>query len=358
MSKFTIMPTLLFVILSVCCLSQVQAQSDDWLSGGWYRIIDGQASKQAPNAHYNAEVFGFSAPGSDRQIPSKAFTALIHPNINYRTLIRLGTVEAAKSDNPADITSSASLKTAPAASAWLSIPLKFLQTEIAEGKLRERPEGWLSPSYLNILGLRRENAEFTWNVSVPASAKSLQPGERPDSIRINGTEYQSLNAAFLRLANTAPNEAVAKEFLRLMFLHIFLIETRIKEFGTTAMIDKKETIPALSKGALYYEFQARGFFGLGNSGVMFKIRDSGEFPGIFINGDIFGGVYEMEGTLSLAVESPKGRIKVGSIDCRQVKLKDGLANEGIFIVRMEGPAAESLPLLARSFPVSIKELGQ
>ena len=87
---------------------------------------------------------------------------------------------------------------------------------------------------------------------------------------------------------------------------------------------------------LDFEFQPRGFLGLGNSGSMCRAKNIEDFPGIFIRGDVFAGIQRMEGTFYLSIDSETGRRELGSIDCSQVELKNSVAVRGDFVVSLAG----------------------
>jgi len=327
-------------------------------SGVWFRFTDPNGTSHI-NAHFNVEIYGIvtpqSAPNSVNATSTwPAFAALIYPNAGTRTLLRLGKIGSAV-QNVEDVLAGATA-TQPGKNTtdpvYQTRRWVFEQERLGEAYHRARPEGFLVSSWLDFRGIKPQSQTMNWDFSVGAPG----PDGRPATIRKDGAEFRSVNAALYNISRQMPSQAIAREFLRVFVLHIFLIETRVKDFGTTAMMNRKDSIPALSQGTINWEFQSRGLFGLGNSGVMFKFKDASEFPGVFASGEIFGGVYHMEGGMSCSVETPGGRVPVGSIECGKVNLKDGVADNGYFVVTLQGPNPDGSD--KRSFQVEVAAAAQ
>jgi hypothetical protein len=160
---------------------------------------------------------------------------------------------------------------------------------------------------------------------------------------IQGADFVNVRD-LLNQWRTRPNTPeTAKEFVKLFFVNLYSIQARIQGFGNSSMLFRSETVPALTKDSLTLQFEARGAFGLGNSGLQFTIPGAEELPGYVVNANVFAGVYQMEGLFAISVRTNKGDLPVGTLDSSQIKFANGVSVGGNYIVRFDNqiPGSQS-----------------
>lgn len=282
----------------------------------WIRTLPPPA-KSFRNDHYRYEIWSFQdAKGQDFPV----LHVEIYPEEQLRTRLLLGTAKAFESGDPA------------------LQKFQFTQTAKAEALRMPKPEGFPVSTFLRTTGLLpfATTTEFTYAALPPLE-------NQPRTALINGKTYENLNDVMKKLAWATPNTTDMGRFLQLFFIQVFTHEARIKDFGSNAMINIKLKVPGIAASWLNLDFEARGFLGLENSGIMFTLNRTSDFPGLAMGGKLFAGVNRNEGTMTLSQVGPASEQILGTFDCTQLIMAGGVPAKGKVLIRTPAMKPEDPP---------------
>ncbi len=297
---------IMVLVLTMLTAWPLLALESSEFEGVWYRDL-GKGQPRFTNDNYRMELYSFEK--RDKIIATICIQ--IYPKVKVRTLLSIGSSKQGSE-----------LRSVPST-------LVFDRTHFAEAFVHESPQGFPVLTYLDSRGIREAASRTELRLALP--------GNKQKGLVINGELYRSfsddIEAAAFGTSGLSEKEN-AELFLKLFNVHIYTIEARIPKFGTVAMMNMNQSIAGLSKGQLGIKFEARGLFGLGNSGVMFTSNGASEFPGFETKGQVFGGVFEMEGILHLYRRKANVLSYLGSMNSSFVKLKNGVTSEGSFHITL------------------------
>lgn len=206
-------------------------------------------------------------------------------------------------------------------------------------RLLPRPEGFPVSSRLDMQG--------TFSLKeVSRHVMSVVPGApgQGSVLVVDGVAFRAMEPELRRLSGRN-DPGSARDFARLFHAAIYTAMSRVQGLGGVGVIGLRQDVPGLAAGVLSVEFQARGVLGLGNSGVLFTARGAGDFPGMVLDGSIFGGISGMEGILDLSsVEDNGSKILLGRMDFHKVRLSEGICAGGSFLVETGGYPETWIPV--------------
>lgn len=300
----------ILTIVQIFAFSRLESQSididmrDGIPLGAWYRWLENTRPSH-PNSHYRLEIYSFFVQDGGAKPVVKAVNAAIYPSADIRTSLKIGTIRP-MDDSDGDNTK-----------------FRFDQDYSALAVNTGKAEGFPVATQFNVSGLRREKSQLLVNIA---------PGSSKNTVKINGSEFRSYVDDLIAFSQGPQTQAAARDLLRLLFAHIYLIEARIPQFGGNSMMNIKQSVPALVSGSLWVEFVAKGIFGFGNSGVLFKVPEANEFPRLWVKGEVFGGAFKMDGRLSFFVKDGGASTQIASFDASGVEVLNGITTAGSFEV--------------------------
>jgi len=288
--------SLLFI--SALSLAPVWTQAiPEEYSGTWYRFLE-EPAESFLNSNYRLELWSFGCTEG-----SKVSHVVIFPQKDVRTHLERGYLKFSpeRKANP-----------------------RFILEEEALGYFLDKPQGFPMSTYLDMKGAQA--AKGVRYLDLDSSGKD-------DELIINGFRYHSMQKDLEALLTHTADRQSSENFVRFIFVNIYIAQTQIPGFGTASMMGIDERLPGYISGYVDVQFKSGGLLGITNAGVEFKVVSACEFPGIYLNGNLFGTSNSMNGYIDLSLADKAGKQQtVGRMSC-QLSLEDGLVSGGYYRVQ-------------------------